>query len=131
MDDLHVDTWMSREHPIFIGRANQVEDTRSNTTIGGLHVDSPRHMMKIRRLDHKPRLTCDRGAIAARSWPDCRGIVAHSSHNWSHDCCILMAHDHCVIVAINRPLSLDQTVQIFWAKFPLKTDVLCCFLLNS
>ena len=77
----------------------------SDHAIGGLHVDSPRLMMKIRRLDHEPRSMCDRGPIIARSWPDCHAIVAYSLHNWSHNCCILMAHDHFVIVAINRPLS--------------------------
>ena len=56
--------------------------------------------------------------------PDRRAIKAPSSHNWSHDCFAVMAHDHGAMVAINRPLLPDQTVQFFRAKFPIKIDEL-------
>ena len=42
----------------------------------------------------------------------------------------LMAHDHCVIVAIKSTSPPDQTAQDFRAKSSLKIDVLYFFLLT-
>ena len=68
-----------------------------------------------------PRSPCDRGPIEPRSWLIRGAIVAH-------DHLTLMAHDRRAIVTINRHLLPDQTARIFGRKFPLKTNVLSCFL---
>ena len=63
----------------------------------------------------------DRGSIAMRSWLIHGAIVAH-------DHLTLMGHNFSEIVATNRRLFSNQTVEIFGQKSPLKTDV---FLLIS
>ena len=85
--------------------------------------DRPINLDQIGRLElfaenfHEieARLPCDCGSIEPRSWL-IRGAI--------------LAHDCRAIVAINRHLLPDQTARIFGQKFPLKTDVLSCFLLT-
>ena len=49
--------------------------------------------------------------IRRRDWRDCEIVV--------HDCRTIVAHDHRVILAINRP-SPDQTARIFRTESPYK-----------
>ena len=117
MDGLPVDTWMHRERPIFIGRANQVEDRRSNPTIGVLHVDSPRHAMI--RLDgwNDSWKSFDRGAIELRSWLIWRDRGTRSRHDlWPT-----------IVVQSWPPIGTQSRIKrpaIFRQKSSLKTDVL-------